>query len=556
MIRPIDLLREGKKEELWQMCCGFVDFSLEQFMAVQKRLLLEQIELLKDCELGKKVMRGAMPTTAEEFREQVPLTTYADYLPELAEQREDGLPAKPAVWIRTSGKTGEYDVKWMPISSRFLHEWGVLTFTIGIFSSCSERGDVSKIKEHWKMLCTLAPRPYTSGVTGYLLREYLGADILPPLEEAEMMDFGSKIKVGFEQALSQGLDGFGGISAILVSIGEQFSQGSGGGNASHFLSQPRVLFRLMRGLVKSKLARRNMLPKDIWSPKMLVAGGTDSSIFREKIKEMWGRYPLDAYGLTEGGVVAAQTWDYEGMTFFPSLNFLEFIPEREWFKWQLDHSYQPKTVLLDEVKAGENYEIVLTNFHGGIMTRCRPGDMVRITSLRNEKLNINIPQMVFERRADDLVDIGLMRLTEKVIWQAIEGTGIPYVDWTARKEIIDNRSILHIYFEPKDNYIASEEGMAAAVYEQIKRLNDGFFIHGDIESIEKLIEFKPVKVTFLSQGAFSKYIFQQQAEGADLGALKPPHINPSDKVLSMLGAQRIEVEAVQVVTEAERITTL
>ena len=74
-----------------------------------------------------------------------------------------------------------------------------------------------------------------------------------------------------------------------------------------------------------------------------------------------------------------QTWDYEGMTFVPNLCFLEFIPEREWFKWQLDHSYEPKTILLDEVKAGENYEIVITNLHGGITTRYRIGDMIRIT---------------------------------------------------------------------------------------------------------------------------------------------------------------------------------
>jgi len=41
--------------------------------------------LLKGCELGRKVMRGAMPETVEEFREQVPLTIYGDYLPELSE---------------------------------------------------------------------------------------------------------------------------------------------------------------------------------------------------------------------------------------------------------------------------------------------------------------------------------------------------------------------------------------------------------------------------------------------------------------------------------------
>ena len=27
--------------------------------------------------------------------------------------------------------------------------------------------------------------------------------------------------------------------------------------------------------------------------------------------------------------------------------------------------YRPNTVLVDEVEAGKNYEIVITNFHGG-----------------------------------------------------------------------------------------------------------------------------------------------------------------------------------------------
>jgi len=37
----------------------------------------------------------------------------------------------------------------------------------------------------------------------------------------------------------------------------------------------------------------------------------------------------------------------------------------------------------------------------------------------------------------------------------------------------------------------------------------------------------------------------RQAEGADLAQLKPPHINPSDKVIALLGAK------VEVVSERE-----
>ncbi|MFP3880300.1 MAG: GH3 auxin-responsive promoter family protein, partial [Dehalococcoidia bacterium] len=135
MTRPIDLLREGRREELWQACCGFVDLTLEQFMTMQKRLLQEQIELLKRCELGRKVMAGALPDTVEEFREQVPLTTYGDYLPELEEKREDVLPAKPAMWVHTVGRIGEYNFKWVPLSEAFIREFERVAGGVGLLAS-------------------------------------------------------------------------------------------------------------------------------------------------------------------------------------------------------------------------------------------------------------------------------------------------------------------------------------------------------------------------------------------------------------------------------------
>ncbi|MCJ7743494.1 MAG: GH3 auxin-responsive promoter family protein, partial [Dehalococcoidales bacterium] len=528
-----ELLRQGRYEELWQMGCGFIDLSLEQFMAIQKRLLLEQIELLKNCELGRKILRGAMPDTVEEFREQVPLTTYNEYCLELLERREDVLPVKPVMWMHTSGRSVEYSagksttVKWVPLSPRFYHELAKVMLGCGLFASCKEKGDTSPLKrKRPKYLYAVAARPFTSGTFAYIGQNEIMGESLPPLDEAEKLPFDARIQLGFRQALSQGLDYFFGLSTVLIIVGERISQQSKNVDISSFLSDPRALFRLVKGLVKSKLAHRPILPSDLWSVKAIMGSGADSTVFKTRIKGLWGRCPLEVYAGTEGSVYATQTWDYDGMTFIPNLNFFEFIPEIEYFKSQLDHDYQPKTVLLDEVKAGGCYEVVITNFHGGIMTRYRLGDVVRVTSLRNGKLGIGIPQMVFESRADDLIDItGFGRLTEKVVWQAIENTSIPYADWTARKEVINEKPMLHLYLELKDNYIASERGIATAVYEQLIRLDDeyrynNYRVYGNPEA---LLGIKPIKVALLPRGAFDNYRAQRQAEGADLAHLKPPH---------------------------------
>ena len=107
MPRAIDLIKQGRNEDLWQMCCGFLKLNLNEFMDIQNHLLLEQLELLNNSTLGLKIMRGVRPESIEEFRERVPLTTYKDYCPELLEKRESGLPVKPFQWVRSSGKSGE-----------------------------------------------------------------------------------------------------------------------------------------------------------------------------------------------------------------------------------------------------------------------------------------------------------------------------------------------------------------------------------------------------------------------------------------------------------------
>ncbi len=550
MPKAVDLLQQGRSEELWQMCCGYLKLSLEQFMTIQERLLLEQIKMLNGCTLGRKLLHGARPETVEEFREQVPLTTYDDYCPELSDKREAPLPADPAFWVHTSGRSGDQPCKWVPMTQAFADEMSRIMYGAGLISNCRDWGDTSQVNSRPNIVYTVAPRPYMSGTMADMLGMQSPIHYLPPLEEAEELAFEDRIKLGFSQALSEGIDFFFGLSMVLVVVGNKFSQSTNKIDIRPLLTRPKALLRLAKGMTKSKLSRRSMLPKDIWSVKGILSSGLDSSVYRDKIKELWGKYPLDLYTGTEGGVIATQTWDYDSMTFVPSLNFLEFIPEEEHFKWRLDPEYQPKTVLLDEVEAGENYEVVISNFHGGALVRYRPGDMVRITSLRNESLGIDIPQMAFERRADDLLDFVFVRLTEKTVWQAIENTGIAYEDWIAFKK--DGQPVLSIYLELQNGYQGSEAEIAATIREQILRSDSQ---HKGTEALYRdefatMIDFK-VEVNTLSPGAFAHFTEQRRAEGADLAHLKPPHINPSQRVLDLLTEKPEEVVRVSPETTPE-----
>jgi len=493
-------------------------------MRIQQRLLSEQLTLLKECELGRYLINGANPHNVEELRERVPLTTYDDYAPYLLKQREDVLPQKPALWQYTSGKSGEYPFRWAPVTAEQLKEIELLIFAVLFFSSCKQRNEIA-FKEHDKVLYGMAPPPYATGTMTHVFPHEL-FDFLPPVEEAETLPFEERMQQGFGLALSEGLDVCIALSSVAVAIGDRFRQKGNDTNIKALLRRPKAIPRLARGLIKSKLAGRPLLPKDLWSLKSLITFGIDSSIYKEKIKEMWGREPLEFHGSTETVFIAMQTWDHQDMTFIPHLNFFEFIPEVESIKSREDPTYQPSTFLLDEVEPG-NYELVITSLHGGPFVRYRQGHLIKITSLRNEQLNIDIPQMAFLSPVDDQIDIaGFTRLSEKIIWQAMENTGLTYKGWAARKEVKD-KPALHLYIELKENGITTEQ-VGASVHEELKKLDAPY---AELESFTGL---RPLEVTLLPQNAFQLYKQKQQTSGADLAQLKPPHINPADSTIDFL----------------------
>jgi hypothetical protein len=549
LLKANDLLRQGRNEELWQMCCGFLYLNLDEFMEIQKNLLLNQLELLNSSPLGRKIMRGIRPKTIEEFRNLVPMTTYEDYCPELLEKREDVLPSKPEMWAHSSGWSDEYKFKWVPLSPDYIEQLSKVLFGIGILSCCKDWGHIPQIPDTLRMLYSVAPNPYISGIFADVLRMQTPLKYLPDYEIVDKLSYEERIGAGFKQALDEGLDYFFGLSLVLVKVGEKLHESSSKINIRQYFNQPKVLYRLLKAIIKSRLARRPILPKDLWSLKGIIGSGVDSSIYKEKIKELWGRKPLDIYSCTEGGVIATQTWDYEGMTFIPNLNFLEFIPEDELIKWQMDHSYKMKTLLLDEVEPGESYEIVITSFHGGSLVRYRIGDMITIESLRNDKLGIKIPQMVFKQRVDDVIDLYVVRLSEKAIWKAIESVGIPYEDWFAFKD--KEKQVLNVCIELKNSYQGNTSDIAGMIYSSLISQNTETLSPSVAHN--KLIDMADfnVNVNLLPEGTFAGYMKRRQTEGADLAHLKTVHVNPSDEVMSAIFG---EIEDVIVITKSRKVT--
>jgi hypothetical protein len=524
------LLKQGRNEEVWTKYCGFLDLSINEFMEIQERLLLEQIDLLGKSMMGRVIMGDVLPRTVKEFRESVPLTTYKDYRDYLGEKREDVLPRKPYQWSHTSGRSDDYKFKWVPYTRKMYERLGEMVVGSMILATCSKRGEI-KVEPSCSMLLATAPPPYMSGLVSLSTQDQLDVEFLPSLEDGEKMDFADRISAGFKLAMRKGLDYFYGIPMVLVKIGEKIEQGASGSNGSGFspeMLHPQLLFRMVKGYISAKLNKRNLRPKDIWTPKGIMTGGTDASIYKDAVEKYWGIQPLEGFGCTEGGILGLQAWNFKGMTFSPDDNFLEFIPHEEHKKNKENPEYQPKTVLYNELDTGI-YELVFTNFHGGIFTRYRIGDLFEVIALKDEECKIDLPQVRFFSRAGDVINLGgFAFLTENIIWQAIEDTGIDYNEWVARKEQKGTDAYVNLYIELKDAGSVDVGKLEDEIHQNLKKSN------ADYANLEDMLGYKALNLSLLNIGSFNSYLEYQKSQGADLAHTKPPHMQPSKDQLSVL----------------------
>ena len=528
------LLQQGRHNEIWTKYLGFLDLSIDEFMEIQDRLLLEQIDLLGKSMMGRMIMGDVIPTSVEEFREVVPLTTYQDYHELLDQKRTDVLPREPVLWAHTSGRSGDFRYKWAPYTQKMFERLGDSVAGSMILASCSRKGEV-KLEPFDSVLLATAPTPYVSGEITRSANEQMDLKFLPPLDIGEDMGFRERIQEGFKLAMVEGMDFFYGLASILVGIGEQFEKGGGSTKLSAEMLRPSVLWRLLRSFVTSKLSGGKLLPKNVWNLKGIMTGGVDASVYKKQIEYYWGRKPLEGYACTEGGSICMQAWNYQGMTFFPENDFLEFIPHEEHKKNKKDPNYKPKTVLYSELEPGI-YELVFTNFHGGIFTRYRVGDLFEVISKRDDELGIELPQVRFYSRESDIINIaGFALITEKDIWQALEKTDLDYYEWVARKEVIDEKSYLRIFLELKDATSIDTEEVEVEISDYLKEINN------DYNDLVEMLGYTAVKLTMLNPGAFGVYMDYQQSHGADLAHTKPPHMKPTEEQMKrLLGGKKIQ----------------
>ena len=523
----LEMYRAGDMERVWKRYCGFLELTTEEFEASQKRLLEKQLQVWKKSALVRKVFGGrALPETVEQFRERAPVTTYEDYTDSLISRSETELPEKTYAWVHTSGKSGEYEFKWVPYTREMYENISDCTIASFILGPCRRRGHIA-LREGDRLMFSLAPTPYVSGLCMQAMHEQFNFRIWPEYEKALQMDFFERTREGMRLAFSEGIDYFYGITSIMLNISEQLANGGGGARATSQLRQPKALLRLLKGMITAKGRGKPLRPRDLWNVKGIMCSGMDTAIYRDRIRSLWGEYPWEVYGCTELAFIGFQHYAAPGLVVRDASCYIEFMELEDYGAWRRDRAFQPRLRRLSEIAAGKEYVLVGTSFHGGVFVRYVPGDSLKVASLHDESIGLKLPRFVFSSRIDDVIDIaGFTRLSEKAIWQAVENSGIGYVDWVVAKEYSNDNPILHLYVETRNGVDAPRA--QALIHEQLTMLDQPY------RDLQRMAGIKPLAITILTRGTFARYLKERQAAGIDPAHSKPPHMNPGQDVVTRL----------------------
>lgn len=508
-------VREQKSASVWQEYCGFLDLSPEQYMQIQNRLMEEQIRAWSASPLGRRFLRGEQPQTIDEFLRLVPLTTYDDYADTLLQKRDELLPAPASIWIKTTWEGGMHPIKLAPYTKSMLDTFRSNAMACLILCSASGRG---KFELGRKILSGFAPLPYVTGLIGLILQQETNLEFLPPAREAANMSFSEQVKSGFKLAMHKGVDYFFSMGSIAYYISNSLT-GMTAGSGGRKLHSPPVMLRVLRARARCRRENRPMMPKDLFRLRGFFCAGTDNECYKDELEKLWGIRPMELFAGTEPTLIATETWSREGLYFFPDACYYEFLPVDEIPRMEENPSYRPATFRMDEVRAGEKYELVLTVLKGGAFARYRSGDIYSCVGIGSRQDGTSLPRFRYLDRISSVIDIaGFTRITQNSIQNAVELSRLPIQGWFASKEFNEaGHPYLHMYVE-MSVLSTCTSALSRELLEEHLAIYFKYADH-DFKDLKRILGMNPLEITLLACGTFDRF---RRNRGYRIAAINPP----------------------------------
>lgn len=525
-------------------------------LEVQEQFLSETLRAHQNTVLGREYGLSEIKTI-DQFRDRIPVLPYSSYDPytqRIANGEQNVLTPDPVVYLNiTSGSTGAH--KLIPVTKRFQNSLRQANLTsIGFLSDALRQ----RRSQFGKLLATNSVQlvgttpsgidygPASVGVLrmGKFLYEQLFSHPFETLLPDESL---TRHYLCLLFALSNpDLRGIGANFPMLVlricNYLEQYAEDlihdlETGAIAPWLKLQPEVRAKLerqwsaqphraaqLRNILKSE---GRLTPQFVWPNLAYIAtarGGT-SDFYFERFPEYFGDTP--GYGAVfasaEGTFSIYPELNQDGSILAIETGFFEFIPEDQW------DVEQPKTLLATDVKVGDRYRILMTNYSG--FYRYDIGDVVEVTGFYEQT-----PMIVFRHRRGGLLSSTSEKTNEFHVTQVMQALqqefGLPLEDFciTLSETEIPAHYLVNIELLPEQTLTNPVEFLRQ-FDEKLQAIHTSYRVkRPDVVPAPRL--------RILAPGSFAIVRQRQLQKGVPDSQLKFPHINEDRSFLAGLTVEQ------------------
>ena len=252
--------------------------------------------------------------------------------------------------------------------------------------------------------------------------------------------------------------------------------------------------------------------KKIW-PKLILVNAIGSASFQpysERVKEFAGdgvEFFHLVYAASEGQMGTATDVNEMKYCLLPHKMFYEFIPPEE-----MDNP-NPKTLTIDQIEMGKEYEIVLTNVSG--FYRYRINDVIKVVGFMNKT-----PQVVFSYRRNQLINMAAEKTTfahlESATKACADELGCHITEFAVYPDLRSSTGHYTVVIETDNPILKNEaERVSEVMDRKLKEANP------EIEFMQGEGNLGAAKVEFAQPQTFALYRELRIHRGASINQVKP-----------------------------------
>ncbi|ACK71383.1 GH3 auxin-responsive promoter [Gloeothece citriformis PCC 7424] len=525
--------------------------------ATQTQFLLTLLKTYQNTVLGQH-WKFEEIKTVEQFRERVPVLSYGFYHPyvdQIAQGQANILTSEPVVYLNlSSGTTGKH--KLIPVTKRSRKNRQIINQVAqGFLAEAVQKRQISL----GKMLLTssLQLTGYTEAgipcgpvsVGDLRLSNFLYKQIfVHPYEALKPSDDLARHYVCLLFALQYPNLGIFGANFPVLALrladyleknALELIQDLEKGTIAEWLTLEPEL----RGILTKQLTPQpgraahlreilhsegRLTPQLVWPSIgcLVTARGGTSDFYFQRFSDYFGNTPIfgGIYAASEGAFGVYHDLDNDGAILAINTGFYEFIPSDQW------DVEQPKTLLPQDLKVGEQYRILVSNYNG--LYRYDVGDVVEVVGFYHQT-----PMITFKYRYKGLLSSTTEKTTEyhviQVMGQLQQEFSLPLENFciTLSEKEIPPHYLVNIELR-SGHFLPNPQQFVTQFDYKLREIHTSYAVKRNNSQVP------PPRLRILAPGSFAKLRQHLLDKGMPESQLKFPHISEDRQFLTGLNVEK------------------